>query len=467
MRRSDFEVWLFRLRKYTTKQTQLRSFDRRRQRRTEIADRVPRKKTRMAIGDYILLPPEEDAAFALEPAGPVPYSGLQMYGFFVVVVFTLLSLVVCGMRVYSKRLSSGFGIDDWLILIAMVLAIPQAICEIIVIRTGYWGIHDQDIPPHPINQGLFWNFFAQILYNPCLALVKISALIFLSRLGDTKTRVRLACRAMIGFNMLQVLGFLPATILQCSPVEYQWLFTPGGHCVDGAAFSLAMASTNIVTDVLTLLIPFWIFLDLKVTKRVRYALLTVFLLGIAVTAISIMRLGYVIRAFYRKPQDVHFSLGLTANTLEIDLAIITASAPALWPLARRWFPDVFQSLGINRPFLYPDIEVLGDQSQASRRQSHMKKAGRESSRPGNLRVKVSWVEHQRAPSRAAEDGEGSLASDIREREAAVFKKPASIRSSVSSLDAFEVRETYHGMLRPADTARESRRGSAHSLLGSR
>ncbi|KAK3694794.1 hypothetical protein B0T22DRAFT_453449 [Podospora appendiculata] len=410
----------------------------------------------MAIAHYKLLPQEEDVAFALEPAGPVPYSGLQMFGFFVVVVFTLFSLVVCGLRVHSKHLSSGFGIDDWLILIAMVLAIPQAMCEILVIRTGYWGIHDHDIPPHPINQGSFWNFLAQILYNPCLALVKISALLFLSRLGDTKTRVRLACRTMIGFNMLQVLGFLTATILQCSPVDYQWLFAPGGHCVDGAAFSLAMASTNIVTDALTLLIPFWIFLDLKVTRKVRYALLTVFLLGIAVTAISIMRLGYVIRAFYRKPQDVHFSLGLTANTLEINLAIVTASAPALWPLARRWFPDMFQSLGINRPYLYPDIEVLGDQSRASRQM----KAGRESP---PLRVKVSWVEHQRAPSWAAAEDGGSL-TDIR-GQAAVFKKPASIRSSVSSQDAFEVRETYHGMLRTVDTARKSRRGSAHALLG--
>lgn len=77
----------------------------------------------------------------------------------------------------------------------------------------------------------------------------------------------------------------------------------------------------------------------------------------SVTCISIVRLYSVIRVWYLRPADGHYTIGYTTNTIEVNLAVVTATIPALWPLARVWFPDVFESMGINRPYLYPDIEV--------------------------------------------------------------------------------------------------------------
>ena len=168
-----------------------------------------------------------------------------------------------------------------------------------VLKSGYWGIHDKDVPDIPYNLGGFWIFLNGLVYNPLLALVKVSALLFLLRLGGTKRRVRLACQAMIVFNLLQLLSFLPVAVVQCLPIESPWVtdrrVVP--KCVRRDLYSLSLAVVNITTDVLTLLIPFFIFLyvhsaprrgrfrltwttsDLKVNRRVRNALLTVFLLG--------------------------------------------------------------------------------------------------------------------------------------------------------------------------------------------
>jgi len=117
----------------------------------------------------------------------------------------------------------------------------------------------------------------------------------------------------------------------------------------------------------------------------------------SVTIISGVRLYYILRLYYLNPEDKKYSIGYVNSTVEINLAIVTASVPALWPLARRWFPGVFESLGIDRPYLQPDIEV-----------GYLTKSGESSSASGTgtrtgsrqLRGKVLWrdVRHARLPS---------------------------------------------------------------------
>lgn len=147
------------------------------------------------------------------------------------------------------------------------------------LRAGYWGIHDADIPPHPRNQGLFWSYLDRVFYSPILTLVKISVLLFLLKLGGTKTSVRLACRALMVLCIMQLFAFLPATIFHCHPIEYNYLGVEKGRCFAAAPFTVAMAATSILTDILTLVVPFVAFLDLKLNNRIRIALMTVFTLG--------------------------------------------------------------------------------------------------------------------------------------------------------------------------------------------
>jgi hypothetical protein len=153
-------------------------------------------------------------------------------------------------------------------------------CDPPDIRAGYWGIHDADIPPHPWNQGLFWSYLNRVFYTPLLVLVKISALLFLLRLGGTKKSVRLACKALIVFCIAQVLAFLPPTMFMCQPVQFTWLGSGKGRCFRPDVLAVTLASTNILTDILMLLIPFVIFLSLKLSDKIRIALLSVFTLGV-------------------------------------------------------------------------------------------------------------------------------------------------------------------------------------------
>lgn len=114
-----------------------------------------------------------------------------------------------------------------------------------------------------------------------------------------------------------------------------------------------------------------------------------------VTIISAVRLYYIILLYYTVPgPDLHYALGYITSSVEINLAIITASAPALWPLARRWFPGAFERIGINRErgmHLYPYIEV----AYATPRSTDSHGSGGRM-----LRGKVTWHQTQRVPTGA-------------------------------------------------------------------
>jgi len=73
-----------------------------------------------------------------------------------------------------------------------------------------------------------------------------------------------------------------------------------------------------------------------------------------------VRLYFIYRANYLpKTPDSNYDVGYITTALETNLAVMAASGPALWPLARRWFPGFFSNLGLSRGYEggIPDIET--------------------------------------------------------------------------------------------------------------
>lgn len=240
--------------------------------------------------------------------------------------------------------------------------------------TNYTGIHAWDIPPHDPEPGRLWDFIIQVIYNPILALVKSSVLLFLLRLGGTKTRVRWSIHVLNAVNIGLMIAIFFVVIFTCKPVSFYWDKSVDGACIDSSPFNIGTAIITICTDVLVLAIPVWILVDLKMPLRIKLVLLGVFLLGFMcavfvlgsfrpvakadnlhrVTIVGAIRLwllyGYLrSRASGFTSPDPTFNLGFTSSCIEGNLAIITASIPALWPLGRLWFPNFFARIGAAYP----------------------------------------------------------------------------------------------------------------------
>ncbi|KAF7539985.1 hypothetical protein G7Z17_g12303 [Cylindrodendrum hubeiense] len=283
-----------------------------------------------------------------------PYSRLQHIGFFILFFFPALAILVFGLRIYGRFSTKQYGFDDLLISIAMALSIAETGCSWKSMRTAFIGVHLADVPPQAdIVLGQQWNFIIQILYNPILAIVKTSVLLFLMRLGGQKKQVRMAIYGLLSFNLALMVAIFVSAIFQCTPVSYFWMRAsvnpPDGTCFDTSAFYIATGSLTILTDILVLILPFWIFLGLKLPLKVRAAIIGVFALGAIVTVMSILRLAWIVEtSYFQDPSspdyDPTYDIRFTYSAVETNLAIITASAPALRPLFLKWFPRFFSAL---------------------------------------------------------------------------------------------------------------------------
>ncbi|KAK4194146.1 hypothetical protein QBC40DRAFT_239112 [Triangularia verruculosa] len=296
------------------------------------------------------------------PSSPAP-SSLQIFALFINFFFPVLAFIVVSVRVAGRVASSQFAIDDWLVCIAMLMSGAETVISFFFIKTNFIGIPISQVPPHDPTQGLIWAYAVQILYNPILALVKSSALIFLSRLFGQKDGVRRFLLWLNIANISQMVAVFFAITFQCLPIAFNWDPTiRNGRCVDRRILYTCTAVINIITDLLILGTPIWIFAKLKIPRRTKIALLFVFLLGFLVTITSIVRLVLLVQGLFNLTalSDPTSNIGFVTSAIETNLALITASAPALRPIFRRrerggWFgrSSVAPTRNGSRP---PDLE---------------------------------------------------------------------------------------------------------------
>lgn len=150
------------------------------------------------------------------------------------------------------------------------------------IKLSYIGWRMEDVPEFDPAPGKWWFYLAQLFYNPVLALVKASVLVFLLRLGSHQRWVRWFIYGLNTFNALQAIAVFLVALLQCIPISANWdaAAMATAKCVD-VSFHVTISCLTIFTDILVLIIPFWIFLGLKMPKAAKVALMGVFTLGIA------------------------------------------------------------------------------------------------------------------------------------------------------------------------------------------
>ncbi|KAJ3527008.1 hypothetical protein NM208_g10919 [Fusarium decemcellulare] len=287
------------------------------------------------------------------PVSQLPTTSLQQGAMAIIFLMTFLAFAFWTVRMYS-RLSTkqlGIGLDDWLATVAMLFSIGMLGPNYLYFKYEFIGFPSDNLPdtydPQPSR---FWNWIMQVLYNPILALVKSSVLIFLLRLGGHKRSIRWSIYALNTFNILQMIAIFFTVILQTIPIRAYWdMSVKKQREIDSPLFYVSTAIITIITDILVLVIPFWVFLGLKMRLAAKLGLIVVFLMGGVVTIVAIVRVHEFRKKYYNLDPgyDARNSLGDTLSTVEVNLAIIACCGPALRPLFRRMFPGLFSSNNSN------------------------------------------------------------------------------------------------------------------------
>lgn len=152
----------------------------------------------------------------------------------------------------------------------------------IVFKLNYYGWEDDKVPDFDPSAGLWWNFFEQLCYNPVLALVKCSVLVFLLRLGGQHDAVFKVIWTLMTITILHAIAVFFGALFQCVPIRTNWnpelREDPNTKCIDNS-FHIIHSAIIIATDVAILAVPFWIFLGLRMPRGAKVAVLGVFAVG--------------------------------------------------------------------------------------------------------------------------------------------------------------------------------------------
>ncbi|MCJ1476642.1 hypothetical protein MMC13_005310 [Lambiella insularis] len=212
------------------------------------------------------------------------------------VILMCLSLTAVLLRLIARRMSAAkLWYDDYLIMVALVLAYGPSICNLVAVHFGF-GLHESAARPDAASKWYELLYIFEEFYSPAIATIKLSILLFYARIFPNKN-FRKQLYAVGAVVIMWWISCQFTTIFECTPIDYFWTADSGvdGRCIAIQKYFLGQAIPSIITDLVILIIPLPPIWHLNLPTTQRIALSGVFLLGSFVTFTSIYRLVLLTR----------------------------------------------------------------------------------------------------------------------------------------------------------------------------
>ncbi|KAI9660383.1 MAG: hypothetical protein M1821_009733 [Bathelium mastoideum] len=219
----------------------------------------------------------------------------------VVVAFSWIFYSLTGMTVLVRLISRrNFAPDYWCVLAGFILLTLDSVTIHLAAHKGL-GRHIATLSTGDLSQYNRAFYAGQILKVLILALSKISYLTIFTRLlleasGRRKT-IRIFCYSMIGVISAWAFATSMALALQCD-TPHPWTFI-GNKCVDQAVLYYLTGAFNIATDVVIVVIPAVIVLDIQLGRNKKAAVVAIFATRILVPPFAIVELALLPQYFDR------------------------------------------------------------------------------------------------------------------------------------------------------------------------
>ncbi|KAL4880274.1 hypothetical protein BJY04DRAFT_219272 [Aspergillus karnatakaensis] len=271
--------------------------------------------------------------------GVTPHASTDLY-VILSTVFLVLAIICVLLRVAGRVIVTHVGLDDGAVGLALCIAIAIGAIAF-PIRDGGLGKDIWHVPFDDITKTVYLFAIATILYPPCIALIKISMLLLYLRLFPGYY-IRLATLTTLAITSCWGIIYTLMGVFQCKPREYMWERWDGEHkgqCLDQHAILMSHAIINIVLDVVVIALPLptLLRLNLSLTKKVGVCMM--FVIGLVVTVISILRLTTSMGFLTSSNPTRDFIPVSIWSFLEIDLGIICACLPEIRALIQYLFPS--------------------------------------------------------------------------------------------------------------------------------
>ncbi|KAF9873071.1 CFEM domain-containing protein [Colletotrichum karsti] len=211
-------------------------------------------------------------------------------------VVTFITVAFMVMRLVSKAMKlSTWGADDTAIVIAFALFIGFYVELFYFVRAGLgkdiWTLHDYEI-----TYFLKLLFALEFFYFIGLASIKASILFLFLKIFPSKG-FRKVLWVMQLLSALVGLSFVILCFAECQPLSHFWDGWSGenqGTCLDLNRIGLSHVALNITLDIVMLILPITQIYNLKMDKRKKLGVIAMFLVGVFLTVVSILRIKTLI-----------------------------------------------------------------------------------------------------------------------------------------------------------------------------
>ncbi|KAL8913226.1 MAG: hypothetical protein Q9171_001940 [Xanthocarpia ochracea] len=253
----------------------------------------------------------------------------EQAGVYVCAVFVAVvpGILLC-LRLYTKvRILRRTNLTDYLTILAYVMLIAMLALGRFCLRAG-GGAHQWNLTLEQSNRVVFWAWVNEILYSPVIAIVKTVILLQYLRIFAPERIVNpllyYASWTLIFLICSWNFACFWASIFICSPIEKFWnTLITDGKCIDFALNILLTCLFNIITDISILVLPSRAVWKLRIPTKRKYAIMSVFGIGLFACIANAMIILYVSRQSGAKA-DVSYNvawMGLWAYA-EIGLGLI-------------------------------------------------------------------------------------------------------------------------------------------------
>ncbi|KAJ4982737.1 hypothetical protein SVAN01_11764 [Stagonosporopsis vannaccii] len=286
------------------------------------------------------------------------------------ITFLSLAVLAASLRLWSRFRDRLWGWDDAFVFLSVLasLAGDSIVCLMPYDGLGlhFYTLSDRDKEAYfkvsqPISPAIIdtvtdtgqhiWS--SNSAYCVSTTFIKLAILFQYMRLfAETTTcpnspQYRLARKciwSVIAFSAAWGLCFFLLALFPCQPIAKNWSPSLEGKCIGWGTkepdkfFPMwaAHASTNMVIDIVVLLLPLPFLRVLRITGKSRIGLITLFSMGGVVAAVSI---GRVISLCINRAGTVpipdmsyHTPVVYIFSVLEVNIAILCASIPIFWPM---------------------------------------------------------------------------------------------------------------------------------------
>ncbi|KAI0149613.1 hypothetical protein GGR57DRAFT_473979 [Xylariaceae sp. FL1272] len=248
-------------------------------------------------------------------------------------IFVFIALIL---RVLSRfYISMKLGWDDILVFVASIISFGQTSTYGLLTFGGLGHVASTVPAPNQFSiPKILFSF--EVLHIVGLNVAKLSALVFYLKLFNNDEIAKQTKRCIVAI-CIGTAGLFIYQFTFCHPLADMWKWDGLETCGDRKPLYVLVCVWSILTDLLLLIVPIPAIWKLKMDMRTRIRLSSLFGVGLSVTAVSIIRLGYIATINYHDDFSYYSVSATFLADLEPALTILCVSAPMIYTLFARLF----------------------------------------------------------------------------------------------------------------------------------